>query len=283
MRRFLPILLLLTLSGCGASSSQQDYAGVAPAERPAPEAAATSAPAQDVAEVALVEPVAATSRKIVRNAELTLETDDPTAAYRRIAAIAEQAGGFVVTSESQQSGRSTTVDVTARVPADRFAATVDAMRAVGSRIVRDKITGQDVTEEYVDLEARIRTKQALEAQFVEILKQAKTVSDALEVQRQVSEVRGEIERLEGRRRYLENQSSLSTIEVRLQTPAPVVSSTSDGFVGSLKSAFGDAVDTGVAIVLGFIRVLGFAIPVALLILLPAYLLLKLAYRRFIAS
>ena len=77
-----------------------------------------------------------------------------------------------------------------------------------------------MTEEYIDLEARLRAQRALEAQFLEIMKTANKVSDALEVQRELANVRSEIERVEGRRRFLENQSSLSTIKVVLQTPAP---------------------------------------------------------------
>ena len=96
-----------------------------------------------------------------------------------------------------------------------------------------------MTEEYIDLEARIRTKKALEAQFLEIMKQARKISDAMEVQTQLAEVRTEIERLEGRRRFLENQSALSTINITLHTPTPVVAAATRGFVYDLKAAFGD--------------------------------------------
>ena len=85
-----------------------------------------------------------------------------------------------------------------------------------------KISGQDVSEEYLDLEARLRTKKALEAQFLEIMKQARKVQDALDVQSQLADVRTEIERLEGRRRFLENQAALSTITTTLQMPQPII-------------------------------------------------------------
>ena len=104
-----------------------------------------------------------------------------------------------------------------------------------------------MTEEYIDLEARIRSKQALEAQFLEIMKQARSVSDALEVQRQLSEVRSEIERIEGRRRFLENQSSLSTITVTLQPSQPLVSTS--GFFYKVKRAFGGGLDIAASITL----------------------------------
>ena len=142
---------------------------------------------------------------------------------------------------------------------------MEAVRSMGSDVLAEKTTGLDVTEEYIDLQARIRTKQALEAQFLEIMKQAKTVSDALEVQRQISEVRGEIERLEGRRRFLENQSSLSTIKITLSAPAPVVSTSGTSFGDHVRRAFGDAVDTASAIIIGFIRIVGVMTPVVVLI------------------
>ncbi|HXG68938.1 MAG TPA: DUF4349 domain-containing protein [Blastocatellia bacterium] len=226
-----------------------------------------------------------TDRKIIRNAELAIELDSPTEGQSKITAIAESLGGFVVTSEFRQQSRNTsvpgeTIIVIVRVPAVRFITALEQIRAIGNRVVQERVSGQDVTEEYIDLEARLRTQRALEAQFLEIMKQARKVSEALEVQRQIAEVRTEIERLEGRRRFLENQSSLSTINITLQTPAPVVTATTTGFGHDVKQAFGDGIDTAVSIVTGLIRLIIVMIPVAVLILLPLYLVLRLLLRRF---
>ena len=221
------------------------------------------------------------NRKIIRNADVTVVIDDTADAQRKLTSIAESQGGFVVTSDSRQgsTGVSPTISVTIRVPAERFGAALEGVRGLGGRVAAEKVTGQDVTEEYIDLQARIRTKQALEAQFLEIMKQARSVSDALEVQREIAGVRTEIEQLEGRRRYLENQSSLSTIVVTLQPDMPVVTATKSGFFDNIKWAFGDAIDTGAAIVTGFIRLLGFAVPITVLIVLPLALLIRYAFRR----
>jgi murein DD-endopeptidase MepM/ murein hydrolase activator NlpD len=225
----------------------------------------------------------AIERKIIRNANLTLESNAPADGQRRIASIAEAHGGFVVTSESSQRADNDqtkplmSVTVVARVPAAEFNAALEEIRGVGTGVRQEKITGQDVTEEYIDLEARIRTKKALEAQFLEIMKQARSVSDALEVQSQLAEVRGEIERLEGRRRYLENQSSLSTITVTLQAPTPLVNTT--GFFYNVKRAFGDGVDIAAAITLFIIQLAIALVPVALLIFLPLGLLARFLLRR----
>jgi hypothetical protein len=97
------------------------------------------------------------------------------------------------------------------------------------------------------------------------------------VQRELTNVRTEIERVEGRRRFLENQSSLSTISVTLQPPAPLIGTT--GFFRSIGTAFGEGVDIAATITLFFIRLLLALIPVVLFIGVPAYFLLRFLARR----
>jgi hypothetical protein len=225
-------------------------------------------------------------RKVIQNAEMTIETDKPNDGQQKIGVIAEKHGGFVVVSESKhneaasQNVASTVVNVVVRVPAQKFQTTIDEIRAVGGRILHEKSSGLDVTEEYIDLEARIRTKKALEAQFLEIMKQAHRISDAMEVQSQLADVRTEIERLEGRRRFLENQSALSTINITLHTPTPVVAAATRGFLYDLKSALGDGVDIGSGIFLGVLRFLTVMVPLAVFVLGPAWLIFKWARKRF---
>lgn len=225
----------------------------------------------------------AAERKIIRNGELTLETESPTDGQRRITGIAESLGGFVVTSEFKQNTTQTkpsqSVTVVARVPSSQFNAALDQIRSLAGKVIQEKISGQDVSEEYLDIEARLRTRKALEAQFLEIMKQAKKVADALEVQNELAGVRTEIERLEGRRRFLENQSTLSTITINLQLPAPVVATTSTGFGHDIKQAFGDAIDIAAAIVLFLIRAVIVLTPFALIFGLPAWFIWRFARRR----
>ncbi|OLE51994.1 MAG: hypothetical protein AUG51_20020 [Acidobacteria bacterium 13_1_20CM_3_53_8] len=226
-------------------------------------------------------------RKIIRNAEIGIELNTPAEAQRKIESIAENHGGFVVTSDARQragddqSQPLQMVTVEVRVPAQEFGKVIEEIRGVatgnGSRILQEKVTGQDVTEEFIDLEARIKTQKALEAQFLEIMKQATRVSDALEVQSQLADVRTEIEKLEGRKRFLENQSSLSHITINLQTPTAMVNTT--GFLYSLKRAFGDGVDAAGAIVLFLIRVVLALLPVVIFIFLPVGLILRYMIRR----
>ena len=104
------------------------------------------------------------------------------------------------------------------------------------------------------------------------------MSDALEVQSQIADVRTEIERLEGRKRFLENQSSLSTITVTISSPSPVVRTESTSFMTSIKRAFGDAIDIGSGIINGFIRLVGVSLPVLILIVLPILVILRFAWK-----
>lgn len=224
-------------------------------------------------------------RKIIRNGELTLETESPTEGLRKITAAAESHGGFVVTSEFKQNPVSAgakpsqSVTVVARVPSAQFAAALEQIRNSGERVVQEKVSGQDVSEEYLDVEARLRNKKALEGQFLEIMKQARKVGDALDVQTQLADVRTEIERLEGRRRFLENQAALSTITTTLQMPQPIIAATTAGFGSTIKQAFGDAIDMAASIVLFVIQSVIVLVPIAFFFGLPLWLIWRVLRRR----
>jgi len=110
------------------------------------------------------------------------------------------------------------------------------------------------------------------------MKRAGKVEEALAVQRQLAEVRTEIEKLEGRKRFLENQTSLSTINVTLQTPTQIVNAV--GFWYNVKSAFADGIDVAAAIVLFLIRAFIALLPVLVLIVLPVALITKVVIKRF---
>lgn len=251
-------------------------------EPPKPSASLAPVQAKYTDETKPPEPLV-TDRKIVRNGEFAIETKTPTEDQRKLQFIAESLGGFVVTSEFKSStGRSdgsTMVNVILRVPSANFQKATDEIVKLGLRVLHQKTTGTDVTAEFVDLEARLRAKKALEAQYFEIMKRASKISDVLEVQEKLTEVRTEIEQHEGRRRYLENQSALSTITISLQTPAPLVAATQTGFWASVKNSFGDGVDVAVAIVLGIIHFVIVALPIVVLLVLPAGLIARFLWKR----
>jgi len=227
----------------------------------------------------------AADRKIIRNAEITIEVPSTTDAQHRVTSIAEAHGGFVVTSEAKQresndpAQRTLDIKLVVRVPSNQFGSAFDEIKQLAGNTPAEQVTSQDVTEDFIDLEARIKTQKALEVQFLEIMRQAHKIEDALEVQRQIAEVRTEIEKLEGRKRFLENRSSLSTINVNIQTPKPVITVTQTGFGHSLRDAVSDSVTLASDMVLFFARSLIMMVPVFLFVLLPLGLVGRYLMRR----
>src|SRR5215216_2658105 len=227
----------------------------------------------------------AADRKIIRNADITIEVASTAEAQHSVTSIAEARGGFVVGSEAIQrkssdpAQRITDFKLTVRVPANQFGVALDEIKKLASNVLEEKATGQDVTEEFIDLEARIKTQKALEVQFLEIMRQANKIEDALEVQRQIAEVRTVIEQLEGRKRFLENRSSLATITVNVQAPKPVIATTPTGFSHSLREAVSESVELGSGMILFFVRFLIVGLPVFLFLGVPTALLLRYLIRR----
>lgn len=227
----------------------------------------------------------AADRKIIRNAEITIEVPSTTDAQHQVTYIAETRGGFVVTSEAKQresndpAQRTLDIKLVVRVPSNQFGRAFDEIKKLAGNTPSENVTSQDVTEDFIDLEARIKTQKALEVQFLEIMRQANKIADALEVQRQIAEVRTDIEKLEGRKRFLENRSSLSTINVNIQTPKPVIAVTETGFRQSLREAVSDSISLASDLVLFFARFLIMMAPVALFVLLPSGLMIRYLWRR----
>jgi hypothetical protein len=275
-------LLLLPLLACAKS----DHAANASDEPPSTPAAAAGAatPAPNPLAVPAKGTGVDVARRVIRTADLSIEADSPEVIQQRIAQLADAKGGFVVSADTSRwrgddGAETTTVNVVFRVPSATFDATLDELRRMGRHVSNEKVTGQDVTEEYVDLEARIRAQRAVEDSYLSILKDAKTIHDALEVQQKLGEVRTEIERVEGRRRFLENQTSLSTITAHIARRIEAVEANGPGFGHSVRKAGRDAVDVSIAIVNGVIRTVGVLLPVFVLLGLPFYLFIRFLVRR----
>jgi len=224
-----------------------------------------------------------TDRKIIRNADLSLESQSPGDAQRQITSIAEANGGFVVesqqTSSDSQATKRDIVSITVRVPSQKFAATLDQIRGTAERVVFETVKGDDVTEEFIDIEARLKAKKGLEQQFAEIMKRAGTIQEALSVQSQLADVRSEIEKIEGRKRFLESQSTLSTIKIKLQTPEVVVMAASNGYADRVSKAFSVGLDFAMDFVLGIMTILIAIAPFAIIVGLPAVLVLRYFWKK----
>jgi hypothetical protein len=166
---------------------------------------------------------ASMSRMVIYTAEVSIETNSIEKQHREIARIAREAGGFLTSSGLDSSSGVRSGEVTVRVPQQKYAATLDAICKLG-RLLSKREEGQDVTEEFVDLQSRMRNLKREEEAFLKVLGKAVRVTDILAVESELSRVRGEIETAEGRIKYLQNQTDLATITVRLSEPRPAVTS-----------------------------------------------------------
>jgi Domain of unknown function (DUF4349) len=288
-----PLIFLFVLLSFSLSCSQR-MAETVSARKDMPqtqEAAKTQNYGKEMEKVSLNEvdkegsTAEAADRKIIRNADITIEVSSTVDAQHQVTSIAESHDGFVATSEAKQregndpAQRTLDIKLVVRVPSNQFGRAFDEIKKLAGNTPAEQVTSQDVTEDFIDLEARIKTQKALEVQFLEIMRQANKIADALEVQRQIAEVRTEIEKLEGRKRFLENRSSLSTINVNIQTPKPIITVTQTGFGHSLREAVSDSISLASDMVLFFVRSVIMLLPVFLFVFLPLGLVGRYLIRR----
>jgi hypothetical protein len=158
------------------------------------------------------------TRVIIYTGEISLVVQDTDEAVAKISEVAAEMGGYVSGSNIFQSNDVPRGSLTLRVPAERYQETLIALRALALRVERETSATQDVTEEFTDLQARKSNLEFTEAALQDLLEERERVgstSDILEVYRELTTIRGQLEQIEGRLRYLTNQAALSTITVTL--------------------------------------------------------------------
>ena len=273
-------LLLATgaLSGCARAQEEApptaSVASVASGSLAANGAGAGSSIAAAPSAKAAAPGAPATNRKIVRQAELELEVASASTTQTEIEHLAERHGGYVVSAARDTDNGSTVevrVTVVVRVPQAELTDTITELKRMGRGVGSERITSDDVTDEFVDLAARTVAQKQLELQYLEILKRATTVKDAMEVQKELSEVRAEIERMQGRQQLLEKESAFSTLTVHLSTAVPRLAVTTSTFGDHVRRAWSDAQSLSVDMITGGIRIIGVLIPLLVLLVLPSAL------------
>jgi len=158
-------------------------------------------------------------RMIVRTGEMSLVVDDVIDARDEIAQLAVRLDGYVVSSRISGEEEDRTGRISIRVPDDKFESALAELRDLAVRVTSESTDSQDVTEEYVDLQSRLKNAEATENQYLALLEKATDVEDILRIYERLSQVRREIEQIKGRMQYLERTSSMSLIEVRLKPEA----------------------------------------------------------------
>jgi hypothetical protein len=204
---------------------------------------------------------------IARAADISVEVKRGRfdAGWAEVFRLAQRYGGQILSSsrgsplpvpvESTASSRTpASGEITMRVPADKFAAATNALRALGT-VRADNASSEDVTQEYVDLQSRLRNSRAERDVLLSLFNRARTISDTLSIQRRLSDVEGEIEKITGRINYLDTRTAFSSITLHLGEPGAAFTPANE-----TGPSFGQAWDTARA---GLIRIAGASLILAL--------------------
>lgn len=152
-------------------------------------------------------------QKIIKTARLVFETSDPEKTHQKILQLTKQYKGFIQSDNSGKGYNRIFKNIVLRVPTEHFQDVVNGV-SEGIEFFDEKtISRKDVSEEFVDLQARLKAKKQLEERYLELLKKAKNVKEMLEIERELSKIREEIEAKEGRLKYLQDKVSLSTVHI----------------------------------------------------------------------
>jgi len=221
--KVLSLLLIFLLMGCASRQSAEEAFPV-PTETAGEPSKSADSGTTLVSSEAQGE---TTERLVVKRAEMRVSVADPAEAMRTVVQWAESMQGYVVNSNqwnSTNNGQTyICASVMVRVPAERLDEMMQKVRDLAADpktgVLSETVTGEDVTAEYVDSQARLRNLKAAEAQLVELLDQAPDLEYTLDIFRELTEIRSQIEVLEGRIKYLEESAALSALSVEFVAEA----------------------------------------------------------------
>jgi hypothetical protein len=173
------------------------------------------------------------NRLIVKDAVLSLLVQDTNVALQRATQITADEGGYIISSRLWNQPFDAQADInllyatlTLAVPVDRFEQTLTRLRELAIHILDESASGQDVTDEYVDLQSRLKNLEATRDRIRAFLDEAKTVEEAIMINEQLSLVEGQIEQVMGRMNYLFDRAAYSTITLTLNPDPPKITPTS---------------------------------------------------------
>lgn len=283
------VLLVLSVVGCAAQPKMMATMEVMP-EAPMEEMEkAYSLADESAGEHTLtsgnVVDVDIPDRMIIRNGYLNLVVKDTLATQAEIGRLMDSVDGYIFSEESYRYAEGLTqVEMSLRVPADRFNETMVQLREMATEVTRDSVSSDDVTEEYVDLESRLRALEVKATKLEELMDRAEDTEAVLQVYQELSATQQEIEHVKGRMRYLERSAAQATINVSL-TPdelAQPVEIAGWRPQGTLKQAVEALIHTVQFLVEALIWILVYIVPVLLvfgLCVWAALKLFKLLFRR----
>jgi hypothetical protein len=278
---FSSMIALLFLSACGAAAPATESSAYAPEEffydaaAPLPEAgvAQESESSGGDARLANVE------RIVIQNADLSVVVSDVEARMKEIQAMAEEMGGFVVASNLYQTYTNNSVlvpeaTITIRVPAENLDEALETIKTDVVEVRNETRSGQDVTAEYVDLKSRLKNYEAAERELSELLENATSTEDVINIFNQLAYYREQIEITKGQIQYYEEAAALSAISVRLIAEATIQPIEIAGWQpqGVARDAIQDLIYFWQGFVDFLIRFTIYTLPVWLTLGIPLYLI-----------
>lgn len=218
------VVVVLILQGCGGGGMAQSSGGGGSVADSSMEEAAGGAEMASVQESqtatgTATEVVGGFDRMVVKTAELGVRAEDVRGSAEEAREVSARYGGEVLSSRVYAGSGPVSADLVLSVPSGEFEVALDELRGLGTRIITDTVEGQDVTEEFVDLESRERNLLAAEESLLTLYERAESVDDTLTVERELTEIRGQIEEVQGRVQYLERRTASSEIILRLEPVA----------------------------------------------------------------
>lgn len=277
-------LLLIAVVGCAAASPVRQVAESTAGNAPA---AAPEAPRELVSTQADQALAGDAERMIIRTADLSIVVTDAAQAQQAVVDMVNGMGGYIADSNAWREGEQLRARMTIRVPADRLDAALAALKALAVRVQQENVRGDDVTEEFTDLTAQLTNLEATEVELRELLAEVRQktqkAEDVLAVYRELTSIRGEIERVKGRMQYLSTMTSLATVNVDLIPDVLAKPVVEPGWrpAETLKNAGRALVNTLKGLVDAIIWVIIYVLPVLLLLAIPivAFILLIRWVRR----
>ncbi|MBN1231124.1 MAG: DUF4349 domain-containing protein [Anaerolineales bacterium] len=164
-------------------------------------------------------------RMIIKNADLRISAEDPNQTLNEIMTLADEMGGYVVSSSVYQqeydSGFYVNANITIRVPADDLDIALTTIEKKASQVLSQSVSGDDVTSEYVDLSSRLTNLENTEAELTRIMQDAQNTDDVLNVYYQLTSIREQIELTKGQMKYLQESSAMSSISINIEADEAV--------------------------------------------------------------
>jgi antibiotic biosynthesis monooxygenase (ABM) superfamily enzyme len=214
-------------------------------------------------------------RMIIRTGTMSVEVDSYDETEAKIKDIVKNFGGYLTNSTSKLNADGKKQgSITIRVAAEKFDAMIEELSKTG-KVMNRNITGKDVTEEYMDADARLKTQRELESRLLKLLaEKTARLTDVVEVEQKLANVRENIEKTEGRMRYLKDQASFSTLTVSVYEPSLLTTSSGGGFFYELGQGVKKGLSGFTSVLRGLITVVIALSPVIIIVLIIAYFIVR---------